>query len=55
MRATFQGINVAIIDVWQMTSCHYSKENIHPNPTVIRNEIDFIAVIHQSCLNAHFC
>ncbi|XP_064155018.1 NXPE family member 3-like [Anguilla rostrata] len=42
LRATFQGINVAIIDVWQMTSCHYSKENIHPNPTVIRNEIDLL-------------
>ncbi|KAJ8354734.1 hypothetical protein SKAU_G00223010 [Synaphobranchus kaupii] len=40
LRATFQGINVTVIDVWQMTSCHYSKENIHPNPTVIRNEID---------------
>ncbi|KAJ8287715.1 hypothetical protein COCON_G00003740, partial [Conger conger] len=42
LRTAFQGINVAFIDVWQMTSCHYSKESIHPNPTVIGNEINLL-------------
>ncbi|XP_061117998.1 NXPE family member 3-like isoform X1 [Conger conger] len=42
LRSAFQGINVAFIDVWQMTSCHYSKESIHPNPTVIGNEINLL-------------
>ncbi|XP_035268586.1 NXPE family member 3-like [Anguilla anguilla] len=42
LRAIFQGINVAFIDVWQMTSCHYSKDAIHHNPTVIWNEINLL-------------
>ncbi|XP_036394090.1 NXPE family member 3-like [Megalops cyprinoides] len=42
LRTAFQGINVAFIDVWQMTSCHYSPDAIHPNPTIIRNEIDIV-------------
>ncbi|XP_061108280.1 NXPE family member 3-like [Conger conger] len=42
LRTAFQGINVAFIDVWQMTSCHYSPESIHPNPTVIGNEINLL-------------
>uniref|UniRef100_A0A672K5T1 Si:dkey-285b23.4 n=1 Tax=Sinocyclocheilus grahami TaxID=75366 RepID=A0A672K5T1_SINGR len=31
-----------ILDVWQMTACHYSKENIHPGPVIIKNEIDIL-------------
>ncbi|XP_035279834.1 NXPE family member 3-like [Anguilla anguilla] len=42
LRATFQGINVAFIDVWQMTSCHYSPENIHPNAIINQNEINLL-------------
>ncbi|XP_028654024.1 NXPE family member 3-like isoform X1 [Erpetoichthys calabaricus] len=40
LRKMFEGIAVVIIDVWQMTSCHYSGENIHPGKTVIQNEVD---------------
>ncbi|KAJ8362198.1 hypothetical protein AAFF_G00390670 [Aldrovandia affinis] len=40
LRVIFQGIDVAFIDVWQMTSCHYSTDNMHPNPLIIRNEIN---------------
>ncbi|KAI1898582.1 hypothetical protein AGOR_G00073850 [Albula goreensis] len=39
LRAMFKGLPVAFIDVWQMTSCHYSPENIHPSKEVVRNEV----------------
>ncbi|XP_048883959.1 NXPE family member 3-like isoform X6 [Brienomyrus brachyistius] len=38
LRAMFQGLPVVLIDTWQMTSCHYSPENIHPVSIVIENE-----------------
>ncbi len=31
---------VIYFDVWQMTSCHYLIENVHPGPVVIANEIN---------------
>ncbi|KAJ8389258.1 hypothetical protein AAFF_G00121230 [Aldrovandia affinis] len=40
LRAMFKGLPVVFIDVWQMTSCHYSPDNIHPAKEVIRNEVD---------------
>ncbi|XP_051780039.1 NXPE family member 3-like [Erpetoichthys calabaricus] len=40
LRKMFEDVAVVIIDVWQMTSCHYSGENIHPVKTVIQNEVD---------------
>ncbi|XP_051966129.1 NXPE family member 3-like [Xyrauchen texanus] len=40
LRWAFQDVGVYILDVWQMTACHYSKENIHPGPVVIKNEMD---------------
>ncbi|KAM9312124.1 NXPE family member 3-like [Gastrophryne carolinensis] len=40
LRATFRGMAVTIIDAWDMTSCHYLPEDIHPGPPVIKNEID---------------
>ncbi|KAI1886272.1 hypothetical protein AGOR_G00212290 [Albula goreensis] len=42
LRVAFEGINVAFLDVWQMTSCHNSRENIHPNTIIVRNEIDLL-------------
>ncbi|KAK7156645.1 hypothetical protein R3I94_006631 [Phoxinus phoxinus] len=42
LRWAFQDVGVYIIDVWQMTACHYSKENIHPGPIIIKNEIDIL-------------
>ncbi|KAK2880873.1 hypothetical protein Q8A67_018141 [Cirrhinus molitorella] len=38
----FQDVGVYILDVWQMTSCHYSEENIHPCPVIVKNEIDIL-------------
>nr|XP_055053750.1 NXPE family member 3-like [Misgurnus anguillicaudatus] len=40
LRWAFQDVSVYILDVWQMTACHYNKENIHPAPVIIKNEID---------------
>ncbi|KAL0994911.1 hypothetical protein UPYG_G00129190 [Umbra pygmaea] len=40
LRTMFRDLPVVLIDVWQMTSCHYSPDNIHPPPVVIKNEVD---------------
>nr|XP_055038544.1 NXPE family member 3-like isoform X1 [Misgurnus anguillicaudatus] len=41
MKEMFSDINgVVYLDVWQMTSCHYLRENIHPGPVIIANEIN---------------
>ncbi|XP_029437581.1 NXPE family member 3-like [Rhinatrema bivittatum] len=40
LRRMFSGLPVAVIDVWQMTSCHYLKENLHPQRIIIQNEVD---------------
>ncbi|XP_016407709.1 NXPE family member 3-like [Sinocyclocheilus rhinocerous] len=43
MREMFRDIDgVIFIDVWQMTSCHYLIENIHPGPVIIANEVDML-------------
>ncbi|XP_073698616.1 NXPE family member 3-like [Garra rufa] len=41
MKEMFRDIDgVIFLDVWQMTSCHYSPEHIHPGPIIIDNEIN---------------
>lgn len=40
LKMMFRKLPVVIIDVWQMTSCHYSPDNIHPPPVVIQNEVN---------------
>ncbi|MBN3301619.1 NXPE3 protein, partial [Amia calva] len=40
LRWMFQGLPVVFIDVWQMTSCHYTPDQIHPKPIIIQNEVD---------------
>ncbi|KAM8972532.1 NXPE family member 3-like [Pelodytes ibericus] len=42
LRAAFRGMAVTVLDAWDMTSCHYLPENIHPGPPVIRNEVDLM-------------
>ncbi|KAF4118175.1 NXPE family member 3-like [Onychostoma macrolepis] len=43
MREMFKDIDgVIFLDVWQMTSCHYLRENIHPEPVIIANEVDML-------------
>lgn len=33
---------VIYMDVWQMTSCHYTHEAIHPATVIVGNEIDML-------------
>ncbi|XP_051538736.1 NXPE family member 3-like isoform X2 [Myxocyprinus asiaticus] len=43
MREMFRDINgVIYLDVWQMTSCHYLPEDLHPGPVIIANEVDML-------------
>nr|XP_055052898.1 NXPE family member 3-like isoform X2 [Misgurnus anguillicaudatus] len=42
LRWAFQDVGVYILDVWQMTACHYNKENIHPGEVILRNEMDIL-------------
>ncbi|XP_073407744.1 NXPE family member 3-like isoform X2 [Dendrobates tinctorius] len=42
LRAAFKGMGVIILDVWDMTSCHYLPDDIHPGPPVIKNEVDLM-------------
>ncbi|XP_038608648.1 NXPE family member 3-like [Tachyglossus aculeatus] len=40
LKATFSGLPVALLDAWDMTSCHYLPDNIHPGRVIVRNEVD---------------
>ncbi|XP_073687188.1 NXPE family member 3-like isoform X2 [Garra rufa] len=43
MQEMFRDIaGVIYLDVWQMTSCHYLTENIHPAPVIIANEVSML-------------
>ncbi|CAM4721154.1 unnamed protein product [Leuciscus chuanchicus] len=43
MQEMFRDIDgVIYFDFWQMTSCHYLLENIHPVPVIIANEVDML-------------
>uniref|UniRef100_A0A672K9T9 NXPE C-terminal domain-containing protein n=1 Tax=Sinocyclocheilus grahami TaxID=75366 RepID=A0A672K9T9_SINGR len=43
MREMFRDIEgVIFLDVWQMTSCHYLHEKIHPEPVIIANDVDML-------------
>ncbi|XP_066303214.1 NXPE family member 3-like isoform X2 [Branchiostoma lanceolatum] len=47
LREVFSGEEVTYLDVWDMTACHYSTDNIHPTFNVVVNEL--------SLLLAHIC
>ncbi|XP_065150766.2 NXPE family member 3-like isoform X1 [Paramisgurnus dabryanus] len=43
LREMFRDVKgVVYFDVWQMTSCHYAPENIHPAGVIVSNEIDML-------------
>ncbi|XP_056306733.1 NXPE family member 3 isoform X2 [Danio aesculapii] len=43
MQEMFRDIDgVIYFDVWQMTSCHYLRENIHPGAVIVANEVDML-------------
>ncbi|XP_062387080.1 NXPE family member 3-like isoform X2 [Sardina pilchardus] len=42
LREAFRNVNVYILDVWQMTACHYNVEELHPAPVILKNQIDIL-------------
>ncbi|XP_063073286.1 NXPE family member 3-like isoform X2 [Engraulis encrasicolus] len=42
LREAFRNVGVYILDVWQMTACHYNHESIHPAPVIVKNEVDIL-------------
>ncbi|KAM9446823.1 NXPE family member 3-like isoform 1-T1 [Clarias gariepinus] len=42
LRAMFQGLNIQILDAWEMTLAHHLPHDIHPPPAIIENMIDLI-------------
>ncbi|KAM4698864.1 NXPE family member 3 [Discoglossus pictus] len=40
MRAMFVGFNVFIVDAWEMSLAHYLPHALHPEPVIIKNQID---------------
>ncbi|XP_042369931.1 NXPE family member 3-like [Plectropomus leopardus] len=42
LRAMFKGLNVHLIDAWEMVVAHLLPHNLHPRPPIIRNMINVI-------------
>lgn len=42
LRAMFRGLNVHLLDAWEMTLAHHLPHLLHPPPTIIKNMIDLI-------------
>ncbi|XP_030623467.1 NXPE family member 3-like [Chanos chanos] len=40
MKEAFRDLPVIYMDIFQMTSCHYAKEDVHPAPVIVANAID---------------
>lgn len=42
LRAMFKGLNVQLLDAWEMTLAHHLPHLLHPPPSIIKNMIDLI-------------
>ncbi|XP_075932235.1 NXPE family member 3-like [Anarhichas minor] len=42
LRAMFKGLNVHLIDAWEMTLAHHLPHDLHPPPPIIRNMINHL-------------
>ncbi|XP_056286733.1 NXPE family member 3-like [Pseudoliparis swirei] len=42
LRAMFKGLNVHLIDAWEMTLAHHLPHHIHPYPPIIKNMVNHI-------------
>ncbi len=40
LREEMLGMDVTIIDVWDMTTCHWTMFHVHPSDEIVKNEID---------------
>uniref|UniRef100_A0A8C5HT32 Neurexophilin and PC-esterase domain family, member 3 n=1 Tax=Gouania willdenowi TaxID=441366 RepID=A0A8C5HT32_GOUWI len=47
LKAMFQGMNVHLVDAWEMTLAHSLPHNIHPPPPIIKNMVNVL------CLKMH--
>uniref|UniRef100_UPI0037E842B3 NXPE family member 3-like n=1 Tax=Semicossyphus pulcher TaxID=241346 RepID=UPI0037E842B3 len=42
LRAMFKGLNVHLVDAWEMTLAHHLPHLLHPQPPIIKNMIDVL-------------
>ncbi|XP_070710001.1 NXPE family member 3-like isoform X1 [Pempheris klunzingeri] len=42
LRAMFKGLNVHLVDAWEMTLAHHLPHNIHPLPPIVKNMVNVI-------------
>lgn len=42
LRAMFKGLNVLMVDAWQMTQAHPLPHALHPPPAIVKNMIDML-------------
>uniref|UniRef100_A0A3Q3GHN3 NXPE C-terminal domain-containing protein n=1 Tax=Labrus bergylta TaxID=56723 RepID=A0A3Q3GHN3_9LABR len=42
LRAMFKGLNVQLVDAWDMVLAHYLPHNIHPKRPIIKNMVDVL-------------
>ncbi|CAL1582088.1 unnamed protein product [Knipowitschia caucasica] len=42
LRAMFKGLNVLVIDAWQMTQAHHLPHALHPPPAIVKNMVDML-------------
>ncbi|XP_041115496.1 NXPE family member 3 isoform X2 [Polyodon spathula] len=40
LRRMFQGLDVFLVDAWEMTMAHYLPHALHPPPVIVKNQID---------------
>nr|XP_020465010.1 NXPE family member 3 [Monopterus albus]XP_020465011.1 NXPE family member 3 [Monopterus albus]XP_020465012.1 NXPE family member 3 [Monopterus albus]XP_020465013.1 NXPE family member 3 [Monopterus albus] len=42
LRAMFKGMNVLLVDAWQMSLAHHLPHALHPPPVIVKNMIDML-------------
>ncbi|KAM3861700.1 NXPE family member 3 [Diretmus argenteus] len=42
LRAMFKGLDVLLVDAWEMTLAHHLPHALHPPPTIVKNMIDIV-------------
>ncbi|KAE8625145.1 hypothetical protein XENTR_v10006172 [Xenopus tropicalis] len=40
MRSMFAGLNVLVLDAWEISLAHYLPHALHPKPIIVKNQID---------------
>uniref|UniRef100_A0A3Q2D193 Neurexophilin and PC-esterase domain family member 3 n=1 Tax=Cyprinodon variegatus TaxID=28743 RepID=A0A3Q2D193_CYPVA len=49
LRAIFKGVNVYLVDAWEMTLAHHLPHSLHPQPPIIKNMVN--VVLSHICLS----